>query len=327
LFNNGYGNLASIRVSQRDNGALADDGQLEFQVASNASLDTKLTILNTGVATFSNTVISSDGFQGRYYRINEASVNRGGLYPYNLVFGSGTDYSIGLFSEGEIFLASGGSATKRLVMNNSGNVGIGTTSPNTALHVVGGITVNSTTPFSFIGNGNAGTYTQTAIYSNQNNTSNNTANGIFIERGRLSDSPSAEIRSFVVGDRGGAIQLLLDKDGKLTVTNDVVAYGSPSDISLKTNIKPLENSLDKIIKLQGVSFTWKENTSENNLIGIKDDIGFIAQQVQEILPDLVRKNDNGLLSLRDKGITALLVEAIKELKTEVEDLKYLLSQK
>jgi hypothetical protein len=214
-----------------------------------------------------------------------------------------------------------------MAIASGGNVGIGTTSPSSLLHVVGTITVNSTTPFSFIGNGNAGTYTQTAIYSNQNNTSNNTANGIFIERGRLSDSPSAEIRSFVVGDRGGAIQLLLDKDGKLTVTNDVVAYGSPSDISLKTNIKPLENSLDKIMKLQGVSFTWKENTSENNLIGIKDDIGFIAQQVQEILPDLVRKNDNSLLSLRDKGITALLVEAIKELKTEVEDLKYLLSQK
>jgi hypothetical protein len=63
------------------------------------------------------------------------------------------------------------------------------------------------------------------------------------------------------------------------------------------------------------------------MTGIKDDIGFIAQEVQEVLPDLVRKNDNGLLSLRDKGITALLVEAIKELKTEVEDLKYLLSQK
>jgi hypothetical protein len=209
----------------------------------------------------------------------------------------------------------------QLYLATNGRVGIGTTSPSSLLHVGGGVTINSTTPFTFIGNGNAGTYTQTAIYSNQNNTSNNTANGIFIERGRITDSASAEIRNFVIGDRGGGIQLLLDKDGKLTVTNDVVAYGSPSDISLKTNIKPLENSLDKIIKLQGVSFTWKENTSENNLIGIKDDIGFIAQEVQEILPDLVRKNDNGLLSLRDKGITALLVEAIKELKAEIDELK------
>ncbi len=56
LFNNGYGNLAAIRVSQRDNGSLADDGQIEFQVASNSVLDTKLTILNTGAATFSSSV-------------------------------------------------------------------------------------------------------------------------------------------------------------------------------------------------------------------------------------------------------------------------------
>lgn len=47
-FQNGYGDLAAISVSQRDNGALADDGQMQFQVASNSSLDTKMTILNTG---------------------------------------------------------------------------------------------------------------------------------------------------------------------------------------------------------------------------------------------------------------------------------------
>lgn len=57
------------------------------------------------------------------------------------------------------------------------------------------------------------------------------------------------------------------------------------------------------------------------MVGIKDDIGFIAQEVQEIVPELVRKNDNGLLSLRDKGITALLVEAIKELKSQNDNLQ------
>jgi hypothetical protein len=116
--------------------------------------------------------------------------------------------------------------------------------------------------------------------------------------------------------------------GTFTVSGDVVAYGSPSDINLKTNIKPLESSLEKVIKLQGVSFTWKEDTEISKMTNVKNDIGFIAQEVQEVLPDLVRKNENGLLSLRDKGITALLVEAIKdqqlqieELKTEIEELK------
>jgi hypothetical protein len=81
------------------------------------------------------------------------------------------------------------------------------------------------------------------------------------------------------------------------------------------------------MKLQGVSFTWKDDTDASKMTGIKDDIGFIAQDVQEILPELVRKNDNGLLSLRDKGITALLVEAIKEQQRQIENLQYLLSQK
>jgi hypothetical protein len=235
-----------------------------------------------------------------------------------------------VFASGTYTQVTEHTAPAIVTFKKAGNVGIGSTSPSAKLdvagtvRVTGAITSTSTAPISFQSNSNTGTYNQTVIYANQNNTSNNTANGIFIERGRLSDSPSAEIRSFVVGDRGGGIQLLLDKDGKLTVTNDVVAYGSPSDISLKTNIKPLENSLDKIMKLQGVSFTWKENTSESNLIGIKDDLGFIAQQVQEVLPDLVRKNDNGLLSLRDKGIIPVLVEAIKEQQRQIDELKYLL---
>jgi len=121
--------------------------------------------------------------------------------------------------------------------------------------------------------------------------------------------------------------------GTMTVTEDVVAYGSPSDISLKTNIQPLEGSLEKILKLQGVSFDWKEDTTSNQMVGIKEDIGFIAQQVKEIVPELVRTNENGLMSLRDKGITAILVEAIKEQqtqiesqKTEIEELKDLVKQ-
>jgi hypothetical protein len=56
----------------------------------------------------------------RLYIVNEASANRGGLYPYNTVAGSGTDYSVGIFSEGEIFLAAGGSATKRFTMSTTG---------------------------------------------------------------------------------------------------------------------------------------------------------------------------------------------------------------
>ena len=58
------------------------------------------------------------------------------------------------------------------------------------------LTMSSTTPFEFTGTSNTGTYNRTSIYVNQNNTSADTANGIFIERGRLTDSGSAEVRHF-----------------------------------------------------------------------------------------------------------------------------------
>ena len=57
------------------------------------------------------------------------------------------------------------------------------------------------------------------------------------------------------------------------------------------------------------------------MVGIKEDIGFIAQDVEKVLPTLVRENENGKLSIRDKGIVPVLVEAIKELKAEIEELK------
>jgi hypothetical protein len=86
-----------------------------------------------------------------------------------------------------------------------------------ALTISGAMTSTSTAPFSLQGNSNTGTFNQTVIYANQNNTSGNTANGIFIERGRLTDGAAAEIRSFVIGSRGGEIQLILNKDGNVGI--------------------------------------------------------------------------------------------------------------
>jgi hypothetical protein len=111
----------------------------------------------------------------------------------------------------------------------------------------------------------------------------------------------------------------LNSSGTFTVLGDIVAYGSPSDIRLKENIKPIKSALDKVSKLQGVTFDWKEKSED--ILDIKEDIGFIAQDVQKVLPELVRENDNGMLSMRHQGITPILLEAIKELKAEIEELK------
>ena len=106
-------------------------------------------------------------------------------------------------------------------------------------------------------------------------------------------------------------------NAKFTAGGDVIAFGSPSDKTLKENIKPINNALDKVEKLQGVTFDWKEQDITN----LKEDIGFIAQDVKEVLPELVRENENGKLSLRHQGIIPVLLEAIKELSDKVKALE------
>ena len=59
----------------------------------------------------------------------------------------------------------------------------------------------------------------------------------------------------------------------------------------------------------------------DSILKIKEDIGFIAQDVQKVIPELVRENEDGMLSMRHQGIAPILLEAIKELKAEIEELK------
>jgi hypothetical protein len=235
---------------------------------------------------------------------------------------SGQDF--GIVRTGGSNIEDGSSLTTDLFISGSGNVGIGKTNPAYQLDVTGSIYCTasyiraSTSPDIWYSNNNTDTYTQTVLYMAQNNTSNNDANGYFLERGRISNSSTAEIRRWVVGARGGQKQMVLDGPGTLTVAGDLVAYGSPSDISLKENIKPIKNPLGKIKKLKGVTFDWKKSES---ILDIKEDYGFIAQDVQKVIPELVRKNENELLSMRHQGIIPILVEAIKELDARVKELE------
>ena len=106
--------------------------------------------------------------------------------------------------------------------------------------------------------------------------------------------------------------------GTITVTNLTASqtiqaqdFNSISDINLKENIHTIENSLKIVKNLRGVSFDWKENG--------KSAYGVIAQELEEILPDLVKNSE--VKSVNYNGLIGVLIEAIKELKTEVEELK------
>lgn len=101
-------------------------------------------------------------------------------------------------------------------------------------------------------------------------------------------------------------------NGSLTVTGDILSNGNItafSDIRLKENIKPIENSLEKINKLTGITY---------NLIGDnKKQAGLIAQDVQKVLPEVIVENKDGMLSVDYSRIVALLINAINELDKRI----------
>jgi hypothetical protein len=107
---------------------------------------------------------------------------------------------------------------------------------------------------------------------------------------------------------------------KLTVFNNTTTgtytttgWMHSSDARLKTNIKPLANALDKIVKLQGVSYNWKTNPNGNN------QIGFIAQEVEKVFPEVINKDPEGNYSMAIQNLVAPVVEAIKEQQTEIKE--------
>ena len=187
-------------------------------------------------------------------------------------------------------------------------VGIGTTNPGAKLTVVS--------------NGTQAKFDSTASYSDIL-FSNTSGTGGFLNFGG-----TTSFNVYVGGGAGSNLEMSLTNTGTLTVSGDVVAFGSPSDKRLKENIKPIKTALDKVTKLQGVSFDWKDKHDaldrEGNPIKLKkwkNDLGFIAQDVQKVVPELVRENEDGMLSVRHQSITPILLEAIKELKAEIDELK------
>jgi len=102
--------------------------------------------------------------------------------------------------------------------------------------------------------------------------------------------------------------------GAITATGDITAFASSSDITLKENIQPIENALDKVSKIRGVTFNYIDKPDERVP-------GVIAQELQEVLPEAVYKTEDDKLAVRYGNTIALLLEAIKELKKEVEELK------
>ena len=109
--------------------------------------------------------------------------------------------------------------------------------------------------------------------------------------------------------------------GELTVTGDITAFYT-SDQRLKNNITPIPNALNKVLSISGNTFDWNEESGKEGT-----EVGVIAQEVLEVLPEVVTTRDNGYLAVHYDKIVPLLIEAVKELSGKVDELQQKLNDK
>jgi hypothetical protein len=219
------------------------------------------------------------------------------------------------------FNATNTDTANHLVIKASGNVGIAMSLPTSKLHVTGDARVTGVmTAATFSGSGASLTSIPNGALSNStisgislgSNLNTLTINSTYLTGSSYNGSAAvtlninatpASTASFIVArDSGGGFNA-----GIITCTD----LNSTSDANLKTNIQPIANALEIATKLEGVKFEWKDTN--------KPSIGVIAQQIEEVLPELVSTAENKTVNYN--GIIGVLIEAIKELKAEVDELK------
>ena len=115
---------------------------------------------------------------------------------------------------------------------------------------------------------------------------------------------------------GGTTLFTMDRCGNFTACSDVTAY---SDARLKKDIVAIPDALDKVSKIGGYTYTRIDSGAKQ--------AGVIAQEMLEVLPEVVHTNEDGMYSVSYGNIVALLIEALKEEKKKREDITELLAER
>jgi len=206
----------------------------------------------------------------------------------------------------------------------SGGVGIGTNSPQAALHVVGEnirVEQNGLPRFSLNSSGAAADQKKWQNYASTtalnftalNDAENAETFWLQVARGAGTAITSVTFPSGNVGIGTTTPSEKLHVVGNICATGTIAAC---SDARYKTNLREIPDALNKVKSLNGIFFNWKRD--EFPAMGFKEgnQVGFVAQELKEVLPEAVSQGSDGYYSVDYGRLTPLLVEAIKELKSE-----------
>ena len=293
------------------------------------------TTVNNGVYSFGDydrTLGTVATVSGRTYNITSTFTATNGINAITLSAGA---YSISVYSQ---IIINNGVTTYVVGEESDGISGYNTAATWSAIN---GKVKNST----LTGNGNtwtvyqrfkmsvigapggtyASSYTQPAVsvtVAGANSFVEIIAGGIQVGR---------DSANYVIMDRTGT-NPMLQVGGEGTFTGDVTA--NTSDRRLKNNIRVIDNPLEKLSKINGVYFNWNDVAKELANKSDNEEVGFLAQEVQSVLPHIIKpapfdidtktgesKSGENYLTIQYEKIVPLLVECIKELKLQIDELK------
>jgi trimeric autotransporter adhesin len=172
---------------------------------------------------------------------------------------------------------------------------------------------------------NAVSYVATNSLNAANSTNSKSINGaagsvsgVTLQSG-LGTSSSPQFASIGIGTAASG------NTGEVRATGEITAYYS-SDKQFKENIVPIESALDKLSKITGVMFDWTDEYitargGEDGYFVRKHDTGVIAQDVQQVLPEVVATREDGSLAVKYEKMLGLVIQAINELSDKVNKLK------
>jgi hypothetical protein len=201
-------------------------------------------------------------------------------------------------------------ANTAITVLEAGNVGIGTTNPSGALHVIGSSGRSTKIYYDML--------LYNTLYLTDGNY--NVQSGIGGTSGHLlffSNGPGEKMRLNSSGNVGiGTTSPVykLDVNGGIRATDDIIAF---SDARVKENIKTIDGALDKVLNMRGVYY--------NKIGGHETKVGVIAQEMLEVFPEVVLEDQTGMYSVAYGNITSVLIEAIKEQQAQIEELKSIIN--